>query len=99
MEINLLRLVENNILTPLPRRGVCGLISFFNHNYYLSFQYIRLSHDTHPNLVLQLLIDEWKLRPPKMVITVHGGAHNFQLQPKLQRFVKLMALEFNQFCF
>nr|CAB3267283.1 transient receptor potential cation channel subfamily M member 1-like [Phallusia mammillata] len=48
-------------------------------------KYIRLSQDTSNDLVLQLLMDEWKLRPPKMVITVHGGAHNFQLQPKLHR--------------
>uniref|UniRef100_H2Y089 Transient receptor potential cation channel subfamily M member 3 n=1 Tax=Ciona intestinalis TaxID=7719 RepID=H2Y089_CIOIN len=50
-------------------------------------QYIRLSHDTSPDLVLQLMIDEWKLQPPHMVISVHGGTHNLQLQPKLMRVI------------
>lgn len=48
-------------------------------------QFIRLAHDTHPDLTLRLLTEEWGLQLPKMVITVHGSAHNFQLQPKLRR--------------
>uniref|UniRef100_H2YVV7 TRPM SLOG domain-containing protein n=1 Tax=Ciona savignyi TaxID=51511 RepID=H2YVV7_CIOSA len=50
-------------------------------------QFIRLAQDTSPELALQLLIDEWKLQPPHMVISVHGGTHNLQLQPKLMRVV------------
>ncbi|XP_039270713.2 transient receptor potential cation channel subfamily M member 1-like isoform X2 [Styela clava] len=48
-------------------------------------QYIRLAHDTHPEYTMRLLTEEWGMQRPKMVITVHGGVHNFQLQPKLRR--------------
>ncbi|XP_077989060.1 transient receptor potential cation channel subfamily M member 3-like [Glandiceps talaboti] len=48
-------------------------------------QYIRLSGDTPPDAILQLLQKEWKLELPKLVISIHGGIQNFDLQPKLAR--------------
>ena len=51
----------------------------------VSFQYVRLSHDTRPELVLQLLLKTWQLDLPKLLISVHGGIANFDLQPKLKR--------------
>ena len=51
----------------------------------LSFQYIRLAHDTKPELVLTLLLREWGLERPKLLITVNGGKANFELQPRLKR--------------
>ena len=49
------------------------------------FQYIRLAHDTKPELVLTLLLREWGLERPKLLITVNGGKANFELQPRLKR--------------
>ncbi|GFR32401.1 transient receptor potential cation channel subfamily M member 3 [Trichonephila clavata] len=46
--------------------------------------YVRLSFDTKPELLLQLLTREWQLELPKLLITVHGGKANFELQPKLK---------------
>ena len=47
-------------------------------------QYIRLSHDTKPELVLKLLLREWCLEKPKLLITVTGGKANFDLQPRIK---------------
>ena len=47
-------------------------------------QYIRLSHDTKPELVLTLLLREWCLEKPKLLITVTGGKANFDLQPRIK---------------
>lgn len=51
----------------------------------LTLQYIRLSVDTRPELILQLLTQQWGLELPKLVISIHGGIPNFELQPKLKR--------------
>ncbi len=51
----------------------------------LVLQYIRLSYDTRPDLVLTLLLREWGLEKPKLLITVNGGKANFELQPRLKR--------------
>ena len=34
---------------------------------------------------MQLLQHQWSLELPKLVISVHGGIANFDLQPKLRR--------------
>ncbi|CAB4068423.1 TRPM3 [Lepeophtheirus salmonis] len=48
-------------------------------------QYIRLGYDTKSDLVLALLLREWGLEKPKLLISVNGGKANFDLQPKLKR--------------
>ena len=48
-------------------------------------QYIRLSFDTKPELVLSLLLREWCLERPKLLITTTGGKANFELQPRIKR--------------
>lgn len=52
------------------------------------FQYVRLSYDGVPDQVLQLLQKQWNLELPKLLISVHGGIANFDLQPKLKRVFK-----------
>ena len=53
--------------------GVCAL------------QYVRVSYDTKPDLLLHLMTKEWQLDLPKLLISVHGGLQNFELQPKLKQ--------------
>ncbi|KAK6748789.1 hypothetical protein RB195_001426 [Necator americanus] len=48
-------------------------------------QFIRASFDTDPAALSHLLHNVWNLPPPKLVITIHGGLTNFELQPKLAR--------------
>lgn len=53
-----------------------------------SLQYVRLSYDTRPELIVQLFTREWNLELPKLLLTVQGGKANFELQSKLKK-VKL----------
>lgn len=48
-------------------------------------QYVRLSYDTRPELLVQLFTREWNLELPKLLISVQGGKANFELQPKLKK--------------
>ena len=61
--------------------GVFSDVSF-------SYQYIRVSHDTDPEMALRLLCKEWKLDLPKLLISVTGGAKNFVLHPKLKQVLR-----------
>ena len=49
--------------------------------FFFTFQYIRLSDDTEPELTLKLMLEQWKLNKPDVVIAIHGGLENFQLDP------------------
>uniref|UniRef100_A0A8B9J4H0 Transient receptor potential cation channel, subfamily M, member 3 n=1 Tax=Astyanax mexicanus TaxID=7994 RepID=A0A8B9J4H0_ASTMX len=51
----------------------------------LVHQYVRVSYDTKPDLLLHLMTKEWQLELPKLLISVHGGLQNFELQPKLKQ--------------
>lgn len=51
-------------------------------------QYVRLAHDTRPEPIVQLLCREWNLGLPKLLITVHGGRSNFELQPSLKKVLR-----------
>lgn len=59
---------------------------FINNLFF--FQYVRLSYDTRPELLLQLFTREWNLELPKLLITVQGGKANFELQPKLKKVLR-----------
>ncbi|XGW23872.1 hypothetical protein V3C99_005801 [Haemonchus contortus] len=46
-------------------------------------QFIRLGYDSEPENVMYLMEKVWGLQPPRLVITVHGGMTNFEVQEKL----------------
>lgn len=48
-------------------------------------QYIRVSYDTKPDSLLHLMVRDWQLELPKLLISVHGGLQNFEMQPKLKQ--------------
>lgn len=48
-------------------------------------QYARVSSDTRPDILYQLLTDQWELSPPNLLISVTGGAKNFYLKTQLKR--------------
>lgn len=48
-------------------------------------QYIRTSYDTKLDQLLQLMVKEWQMELPKLVISVHGGNQNFKLPSKLKQ--------------
>ncbi len=52
-----------------------------------SLQYVRLSYDSRPEAVLRLMLKEWQMELPKIVISVHGGIQNFDLHPRIKQVV------------
>ncbi|KAJ7396098.1 transient receptor potential cation channel subfamily M member 7 [Pitangus sulphuratus] len=48
-------------------------------------QYVRLSYDTKPEAILQLMLKEWQMELPKLVISVHGGMQKFELHPRIKQ--------------
>ncbi|KAL8568792.1 hypothetical protein ACOMHN_000075 [Nucella lapillus] len=63
-----------------------GTIEFQGAPHPSKAQYIRLSSlDARPETIVQLMTKSWGLDLPKLLITVHGGLLNFELQPKLKR--------------
>lgn len=49
---------------------------------------MRLAYDTRPEPIVHLLCREWNLGLPKLLITVHGGRSNFELQPTLKKVLR-----------
>ncbi|XP_013137248.1 PREDICTED: transient receptor potential cation channel trpm isoform X1 [Papilio polytes] len=65
-----------------------GTVEFQGGPHPTKAQYVRLSHDTRPDLIVQLLTREWALDRPKLLITIQGGKANFDLQPKLKKVLR-----------
>ncbi|XP_070771465.1 transient receptor potential cation channel subfamily M member 2 [Enoplosus armatus] len=47
-------------------------------------KYVRVSTDTSPEILYQLMTEQWKLSPPNLLISVTGGAKNFYLKARLK---------------
>ncbi|XP_012166411.1 transient receptor potential cation channel trpm isoform X3 [Bombus terrestris] len=65
-----------------------GTIEFQGGPHPTKAQYVRLAYDTRPEPIVQLLCREWNLGLPKLLITVHGGRSNFELQPTLKKVLR-----------
>ncbi|XP_046433242.1 transient receptor potential cation channel trpm isoform X2 [Neodiprion fabricii] len=65
-----------------------GTIEFQGGPHPTKAQYVRLAYDTRPEPIVQLLRHEWNLDLPKLLITVHGGRSNFELQPSLKKVLR-----------
>ena len=65
-----------------------GTIDFLGGPHPNKAQFIRLGFDSRPDLILQLLTREWGLELPKLIISVHGGRANFELNPRLKRVLR-----------
>ncbi|XP_048112633.1 transient receptor potential cation channel subfamily M member 1-like isoform X1 [Alosa alosa] len=62
-----------------------GCIEFQGGGFINKAMYIRVSHDTKPDNLLHLMVREWQLELPTLLISVHGGLQNFDMQPKLKQ--------------
>uniref|UniRef100_A0A8D2J4G9 non-specific serine/threonine protein kinase n=1 Tax=Varanus komodoensis TaxID=61221 RepID=A0A8D2J4G9_VARKO len=62
-----------------------GTINFQDSDHTYHAKYIRTSYDTKPDQLLQLMVKEWQMELPKLVISVHGGIQNFKLPSKLKQ--------------
>lgn len=71
--------------TQLSSTDAFGTIEFQGGGHSNKAMYVRVSYDTKPDLLLHLMTKEWQLDLPKLLISVHGGLQNFELQPKLKQ--------------
>uniref|UniRef100_A0A8C4HX35 Transient receptor potential cation channel subfamily M member 1 n=1 Tax=Dicentrarchus labrax TaxID=13489 RepID=A0A8C4HX35_DICLA len=62
-----------------------GVIEFQGGGHVNKAMYIRVSYDSRPDLLLQLMVKDWQLELPTLLISVHGGLQNFDLPPKLKQ--------------
>lgn len=49
----------------------------------LSLQYVRVAVDTQADMLLQLMLKEWQMERPKLLLSVQGASDNFTLAPKV----------------
>ncbi|KAE8628405.1 hypothetical protein XENTR_v10007503 [Xenopus tropicalis] len=47
-------------------------------------KYVRASNDTPPRSLFDLMTQQWDLRVPNLLISVTGGAKNFNISPRLK---------------
>ncbi|CAL1535907.1 unnamed protein product [Lymnaea stagnalis] len=50
--------------------------------------YARICHKTERLVVWELMIQYWKMPPPRLLISVTGGAQKFELKPRLSSLLK-----------
>ncbi|KAL3998389.1 Ion transport family protein [Acanthocheilonema viteae] len=60
-----------------------GTLEFSGGAHAHKAQYVRLGYDSDPSDIMYLMEKIWGLEPPRLVITVHGGITNFEVQEKL----------------
>uniref|UniRef100_A0A665VTJ2 non-specific serine/threonine protein kinase n=1 Tax=Echeneis naucrates TaxID=173247 RepID=A0A665VTJ2_ECHNA len=64
-----------------------GVINFQGGSHSYRAKYVRLSHDSRPESILRLMLKEWHMELPKILISVHGGVQNFDLHPRIKQVV------------
>ncbi|KAM4749007.1 transient receptor potential cation channel subfamily M member 7-like [Rhinophrynus dorsalis] len=61
-----------------------GTIDFQGGSHGYKAKYVRLSNDSKIDDIFQLMIKEWRMEIPKLVISVHGGMQSFELHPQIK---------------
>ncbi|KAM4675491.1 transient receptor potential cation channel subfamily M member 7-like [Discoglossus pictus] len=64
-----------------------GVINFQGGSHSYRAKYVRLSYDSKPEAILQLMLKEWQMELPKLVISVHGGMQKFELHPRVKQLI------------
>ncbi|XP_069078638.1 transient receptor potential cation channel subfamily M member 7-like isoform X2 [Pleurodeles waltl] len=62
-----------------------GIINFQGGSRCCKAKYMRLSHDSKPEDILELMLKEWQMELPKLLISVHGGMQKFELHPRIKQ--------------
>ncbi|CAG09283.1 unnamed protein product, partial [Tetraodon nigroviridis] len=74
-----------NFWSPVHTVCVCVCVCSGHHCQPVCPQYARVSTDTSPETLYQLLTGWWQLSPPNLLISVTGGAKNFCLKAGLKK--------------
>ncbi|XP_062418010.1 transient receptor potential cation channel subfamily M member 6-like [Pungitius pungitius] len=48
-------------------------------------KFARVGVDSKPEVLLQLMLTEWQMERPKLLLTVHGGSEDFPLPPRVKQ--------------
>ncbi|XP_068596633.1 transient receptor potential cation channel subfamily M member 1-like [Brachionichthys hirsutus] len=62
-----------------------GVVEFQGGGHSNKAMYIRVSYDSKPDHLLHLMVKDWQLELPTLLISVQGGLQNFDLPPKLKQ--------------
>ncbi|KAF7647376.1 hypothetical protein LDENG_00173200 [Lucifuga dentata] len=62
-----------------------GTVEFQGGGLISKAMYIRVSYDSKPDQLLHLMVKDWQLELPTLLISVHGSLQNFDLPPKLKQ--------------
>ncbi|XP_069574557.1 transient receptor potential cation channel subfamily M member 1-like [Brachyistius frenatus] len=62
-----------------------GVLEFQGGGHVNKAMFIRVSNDSKPDSLLHLMVKDWQLELPTLLISVHGGLQNFDLPPKLKQ--------------
>ncbi|KYO20775.1 transient receptor potential cation channel subfamily M member 6 isoform B [Alligator mississippiensis] len=62
-----------------------GTINFQDGDHTYHAKYVRISYDSKSDQLLHLMVKEWQMELPKLVISVHGGIQNFKLPSKVKQ--------------
>ncbi|XP_077119791.1 transient receptor potential cation channel subfamily M member 7-like [Ranitomeya variabilis] len=61
-----------------------GTIDFQGGSQGCKAKFVRLSCDSKIEDILQLMVKEWRMQLPKLLISVHGGTQKFDLHPRIK---------------
>ncbi|XP_073474717.1 transient receptor potential cation channel subfamily M member 7-like isoform X2 [Aquarana catesbeiana] len=61
-----------------------GTIDFQGGSQTSKAKYVRLSSDSKVEDILHLMVEEWRMQLPKLIISVHGGKQKFDLHPHIK---------------
>ncbi|XP_028811578.1 transient receptor potential cation channel subfamily M member 7 isoform X2 [Denticeps clupeoides] len=64
-----------------------GVVNFQGGSHSYRAKYVRLSYDSKPEVILRLMLKEWQMDLPKIVISVHGGIQNFDMHPRIKQVI------------
>ncbi|CAF4212741.1 unnamed protein product [Rotaria sp. Silwood2] len=65
-----------------------GIIEFENMLHPAKAHYLRLAYDTNPSQIVHLFTKQWRLQLPNLIVSIHGGIQNFELEPRLRQVLK-----------
>ncbi|CAF0896318.1 unnamed protein product [Didymodactylos carnosus] len=74
--------------TTLYPTNAFGTIEFEGTTHLAKAEYIRLAYDTNPSQIVHLFNKYWRLQLPNLIVSIHGGIQNFDLQPRLRQVLK-----------